>query len=858
MATNLQMSNDLFSLVTYSYQSGQAILDNRSNKFRKQNGQFLTPAPVARFMARQLGPICSGDRILDPAIGSGVLICALIEKLIEEKQTCEIWLDGYEIDPALCQVAREVLEQAARRAAKHDIILHVSIYEEDFILKNKSTFQPYLLLAEKSNQIDLTTTYNHIIANPPYFKLNSNDPRVKAVAGQVKGHTNIYTLFLALALKSLVPQGKACFIVPRSFCSGVYFASFRQNFINDALPLSIHLFDSRQNTFQDAAVLQENIIFTFSRYSRTSKLENSPRYVDISTSKDIHDLKNSSFGRQITLEQFLGKRHGTLFFRLPTNELDEEIVNTVDKWAGSLKQYGLEVSTGPVVAFRAKNWLTNNDAVAQKQAVPLLWMHNVTRQNIKWPVTNGNKPQGISLSSDARSLLVPVTNYVLLRRFSAKEEPRRLIAAPFLAEQFDYQWVGLENHLNYIYKRRGALEPVEVLGLSAFFNSAIIDRYFRIVNGNTQVNATELRALPLPPLKLIKQIGLEISQKNKADDLEPIVFSILREAGYLSPDFPLIRETRITMGKIQEAQEVLKLLELPPNQQNEISALTLLVLAQLSEETPWQEAKRQSLRIHDILLAIKEYYGREYAENTRETIRRQVIHQFIQAGLVIRNPDNPALPTNSPRTHYALSDAAVRTLQTYQSEVWEQAAQTFITSKGALLEVYQKSREQYKVPLRLATGEEYQLSPGQHNELQAAIVEEFGPRFAPGAKLLYLGDTANKTLILDKAGFEELGIPVPSHDKLPDVVLHDESRGWLFLIEAVISHGPVTPKRHFELEEILKDCSAGRVYVSAFPDFATFKSFLSDIAWETEVWLAEIPEHLIHFNGDRFLGPRNL
>jgi hypothetical protein len=371
------------------------------------------------------------------------------------------------------------------------------------------------------------------------------------------------------------------------------------------------------------------------------------------------------------------------------------------------------------------------------------------------------------------------------------------------------------------------------------------------------VNAAELRALPLPPLELIKQIGREVlsgRRSNASPDIETIVFSALLEANYLPPDFPIIRETRITMGKIQEAQEILNALGLPPAQQNEISALTLLVLAQLSEETPWSEAKRQSLRIHDILIEIKVRFGREYAENTRETIRRQVIHQFEQAGLVFRNPDDPTLATNSPRTHYALSDAAIRTIRNYGSEEWLKAVEAFINAQGSLFEIYQKSREQHKVPLHLASGEEYHLSPGKHNELQVAIIEEFGPRFAPGATLLYLGDTENKILILDQAGFEKLGIPIPNHDKLPDVVFYDEMRNWLFLIEAVTSHGPVSPKRHFELEEMLKGCLADRVYVSAFSDFVTFKSFLTEIAWETEVWLAEIPDHLIHFNGDRFLG----
>jgi hypothetical protein len=158
--------------------------------------------------------------------------------------------------------------------------------------------------------------------------------------------------------------------------------------------------------------------------------------------------------------------------------------------------------------------------------------------------------------------------------------------------------------------------------------------------------------------------------------------------------------------------------------------------------------------------------------------------------------------------------------------------------------------------LRLESGEEYHLSPGKHNKLQVSIIEEFGPRFAPGPRLLYVGDTANKTLVLDQAGFEELGIPTSSHDKLSDVLLYDKKNGSLFLIEAVTSHGPVSPKRHVELEEMLKDSPTRRVYVSAFPDFATFRNFLSQIAWETEVWLAEIPAHMIHFNGDRFLDPQ--
>ena len=309
------------------------------------------------------------------------------------------------------------------------------------------------------------------------------------------------------------------------------------------------------------------------------------------------------------------------------------------------------------------------------------------------------------------------------------------------------------------------------------------------------------------------------------------------------------------MSKIIEAQTILAALQLPPAQQTEIAALTLLVLAQLDENASWSHAKRQSLRIHDMLQEMKTRFGRTYAENTRETVRRQVIHQFEQARLVDRNPDEPNLPTNSPRTHYALTDSAIRTLRQFNTSDWNTAVTAFLAAQQSLTELYERKRERQLIPLSYQ-GDEYHLSPGKHNELQVEIIEKFGPQFAPGAKLLYLGDTANKSLLVDTETFQKLGIDLTKHDKLPDVILYDEQRNWLYLIEAVTSHGPVTPKRRVELDEMFSTCSAGLVYVSAFPDFITFRNFLSEIAWETEVWLSELPSHMIHFNGDRFLGPR--
>ena len=228
----------------------------------------------------------------------------------------------------------------------------------------------------------------------------------------------------------------------------------------------------------------------------------------------------------------------------------------------------------------------------------------------------------------------------------------------------------------------------------------------------------------------------------------------------------------------------------------------------------------------------------------------------MQAGVLIRNPDNPGLPTNSPRTHYALSDDALVPIRAYGSGEFRALAEEFRElSHGGLAKRYARERELEKIPVTLSSGEALTLSPGKHNDLQREIVEEFLPRFAPGAQLMYLGDTDAKTLFRDDQRLLALGVPVDSHDKLPDVVAFDPRRGWLFLCEAVTSHGPVSPKRHMELENYLSECKVQRVYVSAFPDFQEYKRHADSIAWETEVWVAEVPTHLLHYDGEKFISP---
>lgn len=311
------------------------------------------------------------------------------------------------------------------------------------------------------------------------------------------------------------------------------------------------------------------------------------------------------------------------------------------------------------------------------------------------------------------------------------------------------------------------------------------------------------------------------------------------------------------MSKIIEAQEILKALGLPSAQYNEMSALTFLALCGLKEDDNWSGSIKQSLGVtKGIMDFVNANFEKSYAPNTRETFRRQVLHQFVQARVANYNPDDPTLPVNSPKAHYALTDEVLEVVKAYKTERWDTELKGFIDAVGTLQKVYEKEREIIQIPVKLPSGEELKLSSGKHNDVQAAIVEQFAPRFANGGILLYLGDTAKKDLYLNTEILTELGIPIDQHSKLPDVVILDTKRNWLFLIEAVTSHGPVSPKRIIELEEFLSKCNVGKVYVTAFPDMAEFKKHSTNIAWETEVWLMEIPDHMIHFNGDRFLGPR--
>ena len=309
------------------------------------------------------------------------------------------------------------------------------------------------------------------------------------------------------------------------------------------------------------------------------------------------------------------------------------------------------------------------------------------------------------------------------------------------------------------------------------------------------------------------------------------------------------------MDKLEIAKSLLKQIGMPTKQQSRMCALTLLAMANVRKSSPWSKATNKWIRIHDIIAFAAKFYGIAYAENSRETFRKQALHPFRTAALIEDN----GLATNSPNYRYRLTDEFLKVVQEQLNKSTASktgmALQMFISNHESLSEIYASKKQMQKMPVRI-NHQEFTFSPGKHNELQKAIIEEFAPRFAPNSECLYVGDTIQKDLVKNVEKLSELGFEITLHDKMPDVVLYREDKNWIYFIESITSVGPMDPKRIVEIEAMTKNVTAGKIYISAFLDFSTFKKFSDKLAWETEVWIADMPEHMIHLNGDKFFGPR--
>lgn len=306
------------------------------------------------------------------------------------------------------------------------------------------------------------------------------------------------------------------------------------------------------------------------------------------------------------------------------------------------------------------------------------------------------------------------------------------------------------------------------------------------------------------------------------------------------------------MSKIDEARSILESLGMPERQQADLCCYALLAMLSIHPESQWDDAKNEWIRIHDILQFTGNFYGVAYAENSRETFRKQAMHHFRNAALIEDN----GKATNSPNYRYRITEETLGLIRSFGTDAWAGKLTQFKANHESLIDLYASKKQMEKMPVRI-NGTDFTFSPGAHNALQKAIIEEFAPRFAPNSECLYVGDTIVKDLVKDIDKLETLGFEITLHDKMPDVVLYCEDKNWIYFIESVTSVGPMSPKRILEIEEMTQNVSCGKIYVTAFPDVKTFKKFAEELAWETEVWISDMPDHMIHLNGDRFMGPRN-
>lgn len=828
-APHLENAQEFPDLIESARLSASKAL-NRSR--RSALGQFFTPLEIARLMASLTSAIKPEIRLLDPGAGAGTLAAAWLWTICSRERRPErLSITAYELDEALIPTLTSVLTSCVQYGREKGIEVDFDIENRDFIRESVQTVHGGLF-EEDAPQFDIA------ILNPPYKKFRT-DSRERSMLREIGLETsNLYAAFVGLAARRLKIGGELVAITPRSFCNGPYFTPFRRDLLSLGSLSHVHVFDSRSAAFGSDDVLQENVIFRLERGSPQSK----DVHIEWSSAGDVASTER----RSVPFSDVVRPDDSDVFIHIAAADWDSEIARLIRSLSGTLPELGIQVSTGRVVDFRARPFLQDEPG---PDTAPLIYPAHFDHGRIVWPRTNSRKPNAIQLTEETTVQLNPKGTYVLTKRFSAKEEPRRIVSAVLFPEGLPGDFVAFENHLNYFHRRGHGLPREQALGLSAFLNSTVVDSYFRQFNGHTQVNATDLRKLPYPSAEQLQRLGNRIGDACDQHSLDEIVEEELFEMPAKS------KMGTTAQRRIAEACEILRELGLPKEQTNERAAITLLALLNLAPKDSWSKAAAPLMGVTPIMEFAADHYDKRWKPNTRETVRRFTLHQFEDADLVHANPDKPDRPVNSPAYCYQVTSNALALLQSYGTGQWSAGLKSYLKTVGTLKAQYANQRQMRRIPLRASDGSPISLSPGGQNELIRKIIEEFCSRFTPGGRTLYIGDADAKWGYSDGGGLAELGVKVQRHGKMPDVVIHHAKKNWLVLIEAVTSHGPVDAKRHGELKKLFKGSKAPLVFVTAFPDRQTFNRFMSAIAWETEVWVADAPTHMIHFNGERFLGP---
>lgn len=468
-------------------EAGAASTDAHKAAF----GQFLTPLAVTQQMAAML--VCPGPQvsILDAGAGVGSLFAACVAQLCRRPKCPErIEVTAYEVDPTLLPYLHRTIALCRAECAAAKVAFSAQIVTCDF-LQNAAQ-----LLGDNLLAVEPTPRYTCAILNPPYKKIHSSS-RQRAWLRQMEIETsNLYTGFLAAAMRLLAPYGEMVAITPRSFCNGPYFKPFRRDLLHTMTLRHLHVYESRERAFRDDKVLQENLIFHATKGSAV------PEQVVISTSSGPTDEQVTA--RCVPYKEVVSPDDPQSFIRLVPNQSGDQVARRMSQLPCSLQSLGLSVSTGRVVDFRAREWLRSEP---EPGTAPLLYPTHLNAGTVTWPVGRTRKPCALVVAEQTRSQLVPNGNYVLVKRFSTKEEAKRIVATVYEAGSTPGPFVGFENHLNYFHSRGQGIDLTLARGLATFLNSSTVDTYFRQFNGHTQVNATDLRSLKYLMLQQFQRLG---------------------------------------------------------------------------------------------------------------------------------------------------------------------------------------------------------------------------------------------------------------------------------------------------------------------------------------------------------------
>jgi len=489
-----------------------------TGKHRKERAQVFTPPEVARFMAGLFGTIRSQYVLLDPGAGVGMLTAAFCERVGKLRSPRAVTAHVFENDLQLTPFLKQNLDNCKRVLSAAGHAFSYVLHAEDFIPATCQGLNGRRLFDEPSFSVEC----DGVIMNPPYFKLRKDSLHARLMEKIVHGQPNIYAFFMALAAGLLKQNGELVAITPRSFCNGLYFRGFRRWYFEQVALDHIHIFESRTETFKHANVLQESIITKVHRRGAPGPT------ITVTTSFGA-EVTNGLQRAEVPASDIIDNSSGDYLVRIPQGEDEREIMRLVESLPLRFCETGLRISTGPVVLFRATGYLLagTND----KTAVPLLHPHNVKPFATRWPLARNGKHKAFKCCEDSLRLLVPTRNYVLIKRFSSKEERRRLTASCLLKADFPFPYLGIENHVNYVYHADRGLVEDEVYGIAALFNSNLIDRYFRTISGNTQVNATEIQGMKFPDLRTLARIGRQV-RRNTAE-AEAVVLKELGVGGSL-------------------------------------------------------------------------------------------------------------------------------------------------------------------------------------------------------------------------------------------------------------------------------------------------------------------------------------